>query len=231
MRDFWYRRFCPLARALDLIGQRWTLVILDTLSLKPCRYRELKRDLPNIGSNVLSQRLRTLEAAGVVQRRAVPHPDTGTVYELTERGRELEPVLRGLRAFGMGILALSSPTDPDEPACTYDMSHAIPPGWKLDESYQWEIDDRVFHLTVKDTRLEQRPGRATRPVATLRTSLRTLERVAGGELSWSQAAQRKLVTTRGSRAAIERMFRVTGEPTRRLGLAAKTPATTARRRP
>jgi DNA-binding HxlR family transcriptional regulator len=90
-----YQQFCGLARALDLVGGRWALLVVRDLLSGPKRFSELHEGLPGIPTNVLTTRLRELEDAGIVQRRLDSHPRRGVFYELTEYGRELEqPVLR-----------------------------------------------------------------------------------------------------------------------------------------
>src|SRR5258707_3208244 len=102
-----YGRFCPLSRALDVIGERWTLVIVQELLKQPRRYGTLLDRLPGISTSVLADRLRRLERAGVVAREpgAV---GTRVRYTLTARGQELEEALRALRRWGAGFLARPS---------------------------------------------------------------------------------------------------------------------------
>src|SRR3954462_7810726 len=91
---------CGIARALDAVGERWALLVVRALMLGPKRFTDLRAGLPNVGPDVLAQRLRELEAAGVVRRRKLAPPSAARVYELTEWGRELEPVVLGLGRFG-----------------------------------------------------------------------------------------------------------------------------------
>jgi DNA-binding HxlR family transcriptional regulator len=99
-----YDQFCPLARALDLLGERWTLLIVRDLIGGPRRYTDLRNELDGVPSDILTRRLRDLETAGLVRRRELPPPSASTVYELTERGMELEPALLALARFGLGLL-------------------------------------------------------------------------------------------------------------------------------
>src|SRR5256714_15633110 len=91
-----YDQFCGIARALDLVGERWALLVVRELILGPKRFTDLRRGLPGIGTNILAARLKELERADVVGRRALPPPVAPTVYELTEDGRELRPSLPAL---------------------------------------------------------------------------------------------------------------------------------------
>ena len=95
-----YAQLCGIATALDVIGDRWTTLVVRDLLLGPLRFGDLAQGLPGIGTNTLAARLKHLEASEVVQRRLLPMPDRGTVYELTEYGRELEPILMALGRWG-----------------------------------------------------------------------------------------------------------------------------------
>src|SRR5918999_2880352 len=99
-----YEQYCPLARSLDLLGERWTLLIVRDLVAGPKRYTDLQRALPGLATDLLTDRLRKLERAGVVRRRELSPPAPATVYELTQRGSELEPAVLALARFGLGLL-------------------------------------------------------------------------------------------------------------------------------
>ncbi|GGU90584.1 HxlR family transcriptional regulator [Actinomadura cremea] len=95
-----YGQFCGLARALEMIGERWTLLIVRDLLSGPKRYTDLRKGLVAIPTNILSTRLKQLEEAGLVVRRALPRPERAIVYELTDYGRDLEPALIALGRWG-----------------------------------------------------------------------------------------------------------------------------------
>src|SRR6188508_245397 len=98
---------CGIAHALDLVGERWALLVVRELLLGPKRFTDLRAGLPGISANILSQRLRELEAEGIVARDTLPPPAGVAVYALTPRGAELEPVVLALGAWG-----IRSPTLP-----------------------------------------------------------------------------------------------------------------------
>lgn len=107
-----YGQYCALARGLDVVGDRWTLLIVrELLSLGPSRYAELQRGLPGIATNLLATRLRELEAAGLVARRQLPRPASAVVFELTPRGAALEGTLRELVKWGAPMMSPPSPTE------------------------------------------------------------------------------------------------------------------------
>ena len=100
-----YGQFCPLAKALDVVGDRWTLLIVRELSVRPCRYTDLRDGLPGIATNLLADRLKSLEAAGVITTEPAPPPVATTLYRLTERGEALLPALQELVTWGAPLLA------------------------------------------------------------------------------------------------------------------------------
>src|SRR5215217_5304446 len=107
-----YDQYCPIARALDLIGERWSLLVVRELMHGPKRYTDLVDHLPGIGTNILASRLRDLEACGIVAKRTLPPPAASRVYELTDYGRELKSVMRELALWG--ARSLGPPTDDAE---------------------------------------------------------------------------------------------------------------------
>lgn len=106
-----YDQYCSAARALDLVGDRWTLLIVRELLAGPRRYTDLHADLPGVSTDVLASRLRDMERDGLATRRRMPPPGAASVYELTDRGRALLPVLQALGAWGQAELGERRPTD------------------------------------------------------------------------------------------------------------------------
>jgi DNA-binding HxlR family transcriptional regulator len=107
-----YDQYCPVAHALDLVGDRWALLVVRELMHGPKRYTDLVEHLPGIGTNILASRLRDLETCGIVAKRRLPPPAASRVYELTDYGRELRPVMRELALWG--ARSLGPPTGEDE---------------------------------------------------------------------------------------------------------------------
>lgn len=99
-----YNQYCPIAHALDLVGERWSLLLVRELQHGPLRYSDLHDRLPRCSTNVLASRLKELEAGGIVVRRRLPPPAASTVYELTETGAALRPVLAALAQWGARTL-------------------------------------------------------------------------------------------------------------------------------
>ena len=100
-----YDEYCALAKSLDVVGDRWTLLIVRELALRgACRYTDLRNGLPGIASNLLAERLRELERAGVIERENAPPPIATTLFRLTPRGEQLRPVLDGLTRWGVPLM-------------------------------------------------------------------------------------------------------------------------------
>ena len=172
-----YGDACGIARALDLLGERWALMIVRELLLGPKRFTDLRAGLPNLSADVLSQRLRGLEEAGIVERRTLPPPAPAKVYELTPAGLELEPVLIALGRWG-GTYAPSS-----APECGMSLdSHILSLRTLFDPSLAEGFEGRVqldvagtaFRAVVVDRELEIEYGTHDDPDATVRADPRTL---------------------------------------------------------
>ena len=106
-----YDQFCALARALDVVGDRWTMLIVRELFARDSRYSDLRDALPGIATNLLAERLRQLQEAGVIEAYDAPPPVRATVYRLTPRGRELRPAIRALVSWGVPLLATGQGAD------------------------------------------------------------------------------------------------------------------------
>ena len=139
-----YAQFCPLARTLDVIGERWTLLVVRELLVGPMRFSDLRDHLPGISGALLTQRLRDLEAAGLVQRTDLPPPAARQVYELTARGHELAPVIYELARFGLAYLDALTPEQPLAP-------HMMPSGMRTMIVAE-ALPDRAFvvHIALDD---------------------------------------------------------------------------------
>ena len=154
-----YDQYCGIAAALDRVGDRWTLLILRELSFGERRFTDLRTRLPGIATNLLSDRLRSLEDDGLVEQRELPAPAARTVYVLTSEGRRITPVLRALSGFGQAFLA-----DPVEGAVRPEMAvhGALAP--RLDPRAGLDTTLRVrFDLGDAELWLEERDGRLVRP--------------------------------------------------------------------
>lgn len=202
-----YGRFCPLARGLDVVGDRWTLIIVQELLKRTSRYGELVRRLPGMSTTVLTERLRKLEAAGVVERR----PGTvggGVVYALTQRGLALDEALTALRRWGVTYL-----TDPaaDGAACHSFDVHYVEGIDDLDDAeFGLVIDDNATTLRFTEGRLEQLPGPPDAPDLLVTTTSTFMARWAEGEVTWEEGIESGDVGLTGSSDAWPRWLAATG---------------------
>jgi len=107
-----YGQYCPLAKALDLVGDRWTLLVVRELLVRDgLRYTDIQRGLPGVATNLLAARLREMEVTGLIRREDAPAPVAATLYHLTDRGRALRPSIAALGAWGAPLLAVAPPDD------------------------------------------------------------------------------------------------------------------------
>jgi DNA-binding HxlR family transcriptional regulator len=161
---------CGIARALDLVGERWALLVVRELLLGPKRFTDLRAGLPHVGPDMLAQRLRELEQAGVVRRDRLPPPAGARVYELTDWGRQLEPVVLGLGRWGS-----QAPLPPDRGELGVDalvlaLKTLFDPGRAeglTGRTFALRLGDAVFALRIGETGLEAKRGPASDPVATI----------------------------------------------------------------
>jgi DNA-binding HxlR family transcriptional regulator len=203
-----YRDVCPIARALDVIGERWGLLVVRELLLGPQRFSDLRRALPGASSNMLTDRLRELEGHGVLRRRTLPPPAASSVYELTERGRELEPALDALGAWGR---AESPPANGSLSATSVLLflrgsarAHANPPS----HTYRVQLDDRVWTISSPHGRLEIQPEDTAAPDASIQTDPGTLIALLLNPGGLDAAIAAGSVHAEGSLSALRRLIRV-----------------------
>jgi DNA-binding HxlR family transcriptional regulator len=187
-----YHQYCPVAHALDQIGDRWELLIVRELMLGQRRYTDLAEALPGIGSNILATRLRDLEAAGVVRKTKLPPPWAVTVYELTERGRELDTVLRALATWGAGTLGA-----PEAGDCwsMYAVHVRFRPEAAVDGTYEIRfVDGETISLQVKDRELVAMKLPAEDPDLVVEAPPEELHKVISGAVSAQAAVSEGRVT-------------------------------------
>lgn len=172
-----YRDLCGIARALDVIGERWALLVVRELLLGPKRFADLHRGLPGMSQNVLTQRLRELEDAGVlVRRRALP-PAAGLVYDLTPHGRDLEPVLLALGRWGSPLPPRpNSPGELSPDALVTALRTTFDPAAAdgMNGTVRLGLPSDAFVITVHDGHLDAARGDASADAA-LAGSVRTIQ--------------------------------------------------------
>ena len=176
-----YHQYCPVAHALDQVGDRWELLIVRELMLGQRRYTDLAEALPGIGSNILASRLRDLEEAGIVRKTKLPPPWAVTVYELTERGRELDGVLRALASWGAPTLG---PPEAGDCWSMYAVHARFRPNEAVDGTYEIRfVDGETISLQVTGGELVAMKLPADDPDLVVEAPPEELHRVISGEVS------------------------------------------------
>lgn len=156
-----YGQYCGLARAVEILGERWGLLVVRDLLVAPKRFTDLQRGLPGIPSNVLTARLKELEHWGVVHRRVLPRPEGSVVYELTEYGRELEEAVVLFGRWGAKSLGVPRP---DEVITTDSMVMALRSTFRpasadgLRASYELRLGEVIVHARVHDATVDVGAG-------------------------------------------------------------------------
>ncbi|MFL5925147.1 MAG: winged helix-turn-helix transcriptional regulator [Gaiellaceae bacterium] len=207
-----YDQYCPVCHALELVGERWALLIVRELLKGPKRYTDLLEGMPRVGTNILAARLRELEGGGIVQKRKLPPPAASTVYELTEYGRELEEPLYALARWG--ARSLPPPVDGED----------FDPDWGLNAfaalldpqaarglaaTYVVRVADDVYTVRLEDGTAHVEVGAADDADLDFATDRETFFGLASGELDPRVALSGGDVTIEaGKQADLERFFSV-----------------------
>jgi DNA-binding HxlR family transcriptional regulator/putative sterol carrier protein len=202
-----YGQYCGVARGLDLIGDRWTLLLVRDLLLGPKRYTDLLDGLPGIGTNLLAARLRDLEAAGLVERRVLPPPAGSTVYQLTEAGEALQPVLIAIGRWGARFLGAPGPDEAMLPSAYFvAMRASFTPelAGGVRETYEFRVGGRVYQVRVDDGSCVTSEGRGGEADVVLTMEVDTLNGLLLEGLSPSDAIAAGRVTVSGDPDALTR---------------------------
>jgi len=210
-----YQQNCPIAKGLDVLGERWTLLILRELIGGPRRYGDLRAQLPGIATNLLADRLRELESAGLVDREELRPPVARTVYTLSETGwRKVLPVVKAIAMFGLDMVQR------DESALTplngflAGILLGIEPSLATDlkASYRIDIDDRRFEFAVDNRGLAAAQGP---PAVTVTAAAGDLIAARLGATAAQRKAALRRVKFDGDTTAVDamrRVFALSGDP-------------------
>lgn len=210
-----YSQFCGLAHALDIVGERWTLLIVRELSSGPKRYTNLADALPGIGTSLLATRVRQLEADGVIQRRLLlDQPSSAVAYELTEAGRELATAVIPLALWGARHQLAEADAGGEVFRAEWALGFlagsgagAVPP--QLAALYEFHIGDSVACLRIRDGRMSVTPGPAETAVdVTVRASASVLGSIAGQRTTMAEAVGAGQVEATGDPAAIRALIAI-----------------------
>lgn len=203
-----YQQFCPAAHALDVVGERWTLLVIRELLFGSKRYTDLQEGLPGIGPNVLAERLRSLESGGLIRKRRLAPPAASTVYELTELGLGLRPVLEAL--FEWGLQLIHSPSDLDTVKASYWIpafhssarTEVLPDD--VEDTYEFRVGDEVISVIATKGSIDVHQGATDTPDVVLSTDPRTFVAFGRGELSVLDAIESGNLSVEGGQAAMQR---------------------------
>ena len=201
-----YHQYCGLASALDVLGERWTLLIVRELLLGPRRYSDLLADLPGLGTNLLADRLKFLVDRGVI-RQCEDRP----AYELTEAGALLRTVVLDLTRWGFAFTPEQSTVDAVRPRWGFLAAETMlrpERVGEVDEDYEFHVDGEVFRIEVRAGRAMTAAGRAGAASVVATADAATLVRLGAGQLSASDAISAGELTMSGPSEAVGRCRRL-----------------------
>ncbi|MFI6246922.1 winged helix-turn-helix transcriptional regulator [Streptomyces sp. NPDC051016] len=204
-----YNQYCATARTLDLVGERWTLLLIRELLTGPKRYGDLQASLRGLGTGLLAARLKHLEREGLAHKVTLPPPARTPAYALTPAGEELGPAILELARWGLKW-AMGERRD----------AEAFHPGWAvlglracfdpeaaagLRTVYEFRIDDEVFHARIDDGTVEAVHGPAQYPDATVTMSEESFVRLTGQGLTFAEAVETGVASADGDQEALRRL--------------------------
>jgi DNA-binding HxlR family transcriptional regulator len=202
-----YAQYCPVAHALELVGERWALLVVRELLHGPKRYTDLADGLPGIGTNILAGRLRDLEEAGIIQKRRLPPPAAANVYELTPYGEELREPLYALGRWGARSLGPPRPDDSLAPGWLVNAVRATcTTGCLPDKVFELRIEDDVVTARFEDEELVVESGSSGDADTVIETDPSTLFCIASDQISTSDAIKSKALKVTGDRKDAERFL-------------------------
>ncbi len=195
-----YGQYCGFARALEILGERWALLVVRDLLVGPKRYSDLQRGLPKIPSNILSDRLKELEESGIVQRRLLPRPSGAVVYELTQGGRDLEGPVMSLGRWGAKLLG---DPRPDEIITEDSMAAAMLTTFRPEAASRAKVDyelhfgEIVINAQVRDGKVTVGRGSLPKPDMIIEAGIE-FRAVMAREITPEEALRKKMVRITGN---------------------------------
>jgi len=200
MPEHRYQQYCALARALDIIGDRWTLLIVRELRLGPRRFTDLVDGLPGISRKLLTDRLRDLERDGIIARGELPPPAARQIYELTEDGCDLATAMGPLIAWGairIGERQLEESFRTRWPAVAMAALADREAAKGMRGTYQFLVGDSAFHFIIDDGSIDVRDGRVDDPTVVWTTDEETWAAIASGKVEAAIAIASGAMTVAG----------------------------------
>lgn len=208
-----YGDACAIARALDVVGERWALLVVRELLLGPQRFSDLRNALSSASSNLVADRLRELLGRGVIARRKLPPPASSWVYELTDWGRGLEPILLALGDWGMHVPLPPPPVTLSATSVVIFLRSAARPDPAVPPATcRLELDGRVWTVRAEAGRLHVQPGEPASPGASLRTDPATLNALLEGSTEFDAAVSDGSVVAAGDLRALHQLVQAVTAP-------------------
>ena len=214
MKSRSYNQYCGLAYALDVVGERWTLLIVRELIAGPRRFKDLLDGLPGISTNLLTERLKSLEQQAVIRRRVLPPPAGSTVYELTELGQSLEKTLLELGKWGSQFVPESmegaTVLRVGSYALTLKTFFRPARAQGIEETYELHIDGEVLHVQIAAGEIQVQQGAASKADAVFTTDMPSYLKLLAGQLQPDQAIGEGILRIKGDPAALGRFLSICG---------------------
>lgn len=216
MNNRTYNQYCGLAYALDIVGERWTLLIVRELIPGPRRFTDLLEGLPGISTNLLSGRLKSLEGAGLIRRRVLPPPAGSTVYELTPLGLALENTLLELGKWGSQFVPPSAEgaamLNVGSYALTLKTFFRPEQTQGVHETYELRIEDEVLQVQIDDGEIDVRQGETRKADAVFQTDMPTYLGLLQRKIQPDKVIAEGLVQIEGDTSALSRFLDICGLP-------------------
>lgn len=210
-----YNQYCALAKALDVVGERWTLLMMRDLISGPKRFQDLLEGLPGIGTNLLTDRLKDLEKRGFIQKKTLAPPARAQAYEITKLGIGLGPVLTELARWGYQFLGDPKKKEFFRPhwALTFltaNFDRKAAQG--IERHYKFCIGEETFHVIVKDGRVSIHPGSLPNASLVLTTDPEDFLEVISKRLPFQEALRRKKIRMGGDTSSLNVFLSIFGSP-------------------
>ncbi|MCI0395637.1 MAG: winged helix-turn-helix transcriptional regulator [Chloroflexi bacterium] len=214
MKNKSYSQYCGLAYALDIVGERWTLLIVRELIPGPRRFTDLVEGLPGISTNLLSERLKSLEQQGILSRRVLPPPAGSTVYELTSSGRALEKSMLELGKWGSQFLptSLEGVALPSLGAIALAIKAFFHPeqAQRVDETYELHLGNEVLQVQINEGEIQVQQGESLKPDVVFRTDMQSYLGLFTGQIKPDEAMSGELIRIEGDPGALSRFLNLCG---------------------
>ncbi|MEQ8675188.1 MAG: helix-turn-helix domain-containing protein [Aggregatilineales bacterium] len=208
-----YHQYCPIAYSLDLVGDRWTILVVRELIYGPRRYTDIQRGLPKMASNLLSRRLTGLEESGLLHTRHLPPPAAITVYELTDYGRTLKILIDAHTRWGLHLMIQNQSLFAEDFLGIMPLLNALnvlfdaEAGREATLTAELHIGDEVVHCEIANGKIHIAQGAATQPDVIAQAEPKTVLMLAVGSINLTEALKSGMIAIqRGEEATLKTFF-------------------------